>query len=136
MAVNSQSGCTSDSSGPLKNMDSWISPHIISRISWWRHLNLLFFKRTQDELNFKTTTMWCLHQGFALRWCSLWMNHLQDIFEREDEVKILIPLPISPPFQSQVVFYLFIFWLYFALPWNLFTFKISFKSKDTSESSI
>ena len=37
------------------------------------------------------------------------MNHLQDIFEREDEVKILIPLPINPPFQSQVVFYLFIY---------------------------
>ena len=37
------------------------------------------------------------------------MNHLQDIFEREDEVKNLIPLPINPPFQSQVVFYLFIY---------------------------
>ena len=67
------------------------------------------------------------------------MNHLQDIFEREDEVKNLIPLPIIPPFQSQVVFYLFIYLFLHCILLYLEIYllsKVSFKSKDTSESSI
>lgn len=73
MAVNSQSGCTSDSSGPLKNMDSWISPHIISRISWW-DVWIFFFQKDSRWVKFQNHNYVMPASGFALRWCSLWMN--------------------------------------------------------------
>lgn len=67
------------------------------------------------------------------------MNCLQDIFEKEDEVKNLIPLPISPPFQLQVVIYLYIYLFLDCILLYLEIYllsKISFKSSDTSESSV
>lgn len=63
------------------------------------------------------------------------MNCLEDIFEKEDEVKILIPLPINTPFQLQVVIYLFLDCILLYLEIYLLS-KISFKSRDTSESSV
>lgn len=63
------------------------------------------------------------------------MNYLQDTFEKEDEVKNLIPLPINTPFQLQVVIYLFLDCILLYLEIYLLS-KISFKSRDTSESSV
>ena len=63
------------------------------------------------------------------------MNYLQDTFEKEDEVKNLIPLPINTRFQLQMVIYLFLDCILLYLEIYLLS-KISFKSRDTSESSV
>ena len=63
------------------------------------------------------------------------MNYLQDTFEKEDEVKNLIPLPINTRFQLQMVLYLFLDCILLYLEIYLLS-KISFKSRDTSESSV